>query len=83
MYFVWAQNISKVSRLIIHQKKVLRIINLKDYLFHPGPLFSTHNILKFGEKITLENIILPENQSTDKCLLCFTIGLYLKKPTYI
>ena len=56
-FIVWAQNINKVKRLIILQKKALQIMNFKDQLFHSSPLFSTNNILKVGEKITLENIL--------------------------
>ena len=54
---VWAQNINTVNRPIILQKKALRIINFKDQLFYPSPLFSENNILKFSDKITLENIL--------------------------
>ena len=32
-------------------------MNLKDQLFHSSPLFSENNILKFIDKITLENIL--------------------------
>ena len=32
-------------------------MNFKDQLFHSSPLFSSNNILKFGDKIALENII--------------------------
>ena len=53
----WAQNINTVRRLIILQKKALRIMNFKDQLFHSSPLFSSNNILKFGDKITLENVL--------------------------
>ena len=54
---VWVQNINTVRILIILQKKALRMMNLKDQLFRSSPLFSSNNILKFGDKITLENII--------------------------
>ena len=54
---VCAQNINTVRRLIILQKKALRIMNFKAQLFHSSPLFSSNNILKFGDKITLENIL--------------------------
>ena len=54
---VWAQNINTVNRLIILQKKALRIMNFKDQLFHSIPLFSENNILKFIDKITLEKIL--------------------------
>ena len=43
--------------MIVLQKKALRIMNLKDQLFYSSPLFSSDNILKFVDKITLENII--------------------------
>ena len=54
---VWTQNINAVRRLIILQKKVLEIMNFKDILFHSSPLFSSNNILKFGGKITLKNML--------------------------
>ena len=54
---VWVQNINTVRRLIILQKKALRIMNFKHQLFHSSPLFFSNNILKFGNKITLENIL--------------------------
>ena len=59
IYFciVWAQNINLVKRLIILPKKALRIMNFKDHLFHSSPFFSENNILKFIDKIILENIL--------------------------
>ena len=48
--------INIVNRLIIIQMKVLRIMDFKDQLFGSSPLFSENKILKFGDKITLENI---------------------------
>ena len=54
---VWAQNINAIRRLIILQKKALPIMNFKDQLFRSRPQSSSYNILKFGDKITLENII--------------------------
>ena len=54
---VWVQNINTDNILIILQKKVLCIMNFKDQLFHSSPLFSENNILKFTDKITLENIL--------------------------
>ena len=53
----WTQIINTVRRLIILQKRALRIMNFKDQLFHSRPLFSSNNILKLGDKISLENII--------------------------
>ena len=37
---VWAKNLHTVNRLIILQKKALRIMNFKDQLFHSNPPFS-------------------------------------------
>ena len=54
---VSAQNINTVNRSIILQKKALCIMNFKGQLFHSSPLFSENNILKFIDKITLENIL--------------------------
>ena len=53
---VWGQNINTVGRLIILQKRALRIMDFKDQLFHLSPLFYLNNILKLRNKITLENI---------------------------
>ena len=55
--FVWAQNINTVRRLIILQKKALRIMNFKNQIFNSSPLCPSNNILKFVDKITLENIL--------------------------
>ena len=56
-YNVWAANINTVNRLIILPKKPLQIMNIKDQLFQSFPHFSENNILKFGDKITLEYIL--------------------------
>ena len=62
---VWAQNINTVRRLIILQKKALRIIIFKYELLHSSPLFFSNTILKFGGKITVENIIFV-SKSTNR-----------------
>ena len=46
---VCTQNINTGTRLIILQKKGLRIMNFKVGLFHSSPLLSENNILKFGD----------------------------------
>ena len=40
-------------------------MNFKDQLFHSSPLFSGNNILKFIDKITLENILFA-NKSINR-----------------
>ena len=57
--FVCAKNSNTVNRLIIHQKRALRIMNFKDHLFHSNPHFFTNIILKFGD--TLANILFVNN----------------------
>ena len=73
-FIVWAQNINTVNRLIILQKKALRIVNFEDHLFHSSPLFSENNILKFGDKTNLENILFV-NKSIGRQVY-FMVGLH-------
>ena len=40
-------------------------MNFKDHLFHSSPLFFTNNMLKFVDKITLENILF-DNKSINR-----------------
>ena len=54
---VWAQNCSTIQRIIIFQKKVIRIINFQPRNFHTSPLFKQNSILKFEDKICIENIL--------------------------
>ena len=54
---VWAQNYSTIQRIIILQKKAIRIINFQPRNFHTSPLFKQNSILKFQDKICLENIL--------------------------
>ena len=57
-------------------------MNFKDQLFQSSPLFSSNNILKVGDKITLENILSSVNLSTGKSFLYLMIGLHSQE-TYI
>ena len=70
----WAQYINRVNRLTILQKKALRIKQLISQLFHSSPLFSTNNVLKFRNKISLENILFV-NKSINREVPM--IGLHL------
>ena len=63
-WIVLAQNINTVRRSIILQKKALEIMIFKDQLFHSIPLSSSNNILKFVDKITLENILVISTSIT-------------------
>ena len=55
--FVWAQNFSSIKQILILQKKAVRIINFQPRNSHTSPLFKQNFILKFQDKICLENIL--------------------------
>ena len=75
---VWAQNINTVNRIIILQKKALRIMNFKNQLFHSSPLFSENNILKFIDKTTLKNILFVNESINIQVSPIFMIGLHFQ-----
>ena len=54
---VWAQNCSTIQQIITLQKKVIKIINFQPRNCHTSPLFKQNSILKFQDKICLENIL--------------------------
>ena len=54
---VWAQNRGTIQRIVILQKKAVRIINFQPRNSHTSPLFKQNFILKFQDKICLENIL--------------------------
>ena len=54
---IWGPNLNAVSRIIILQKKGLRIMNFQSRDSHSIPLFKSNNILKREDKILIENII--------------------------
>ena len=54
---VWALNFSSIQRILILQKKAVRIINFQPRNSHTSPLFKQNFILKFQDKICLENIL--------------------------
>ena len=56
-FLVWAQNFSTIQQILISQKKAVRIINFQPRNFHTSPLFKQNSILKFQDKICLENIL--------------------------
>ena len=68
----WAQNYSTIQQIIISQKKAIRIINLQPRNFHNTPLFKQNSILKFQDKICLENILFV-SKSLNNLLPSFLI----------
>ena len=57
---VWAQNRSTIQRIVILQKKAVRIINFQPKNFHTSPLFKQNFISKFQDKMCLENILFVD-----------------------
>ena len=56
-----AQNINSIKRLYILQEKYLRLIYFLNRNAHTICLFKNSNILKFPDKIALENCIFVKN----------------------
>ena len=56
-HLVWAQNCCTIQQNVILQKKAVRIINFQPRNSHTTPLFKQSSILKFQDKICLENIL--------------------------
>ena len=54
---IWAKNFRTIQWIVISQKKAVRIINFQPRNFHTSPLFKQNFILKFQDKICLENIL--------------------------
>ena len=55
---IWAQNSNAVNRVSVLQKKALRIISFHPRDCYSSPLFKKQNLLKFEDKIQLENVLL-------------------------
>ena len=58
---VWAQNFNTIQQILILQKKAVRIIISKQGISIPVPYSSKTLILKFQDKICLENILFVSN----------------------
>ena len=54
---VWAQNRSTIQQIVFLQKKAVRIINFQPRNSHTSLIFKQNFILKFQDKICLENIL--------------------------
>ena len=54
---IWGQNLNSAFRIVTLQKKAIRIINNQPRNSHSSLLFKKSNILKFEDKILINNII--------------------------
>ena len=61
----WAQNCSTIKWIIILRRKAIIIINFQPRNFHTSPLFKQNSILKFQDKICLENILFVSKLLND------------------
>ena len=57
-------------------------MNSKDQLFHSNPLFSSNNILKFGDENRSENILFVSKSINRQVPFVILIGLHFQE-TYI
>ena len=62
-----------LKRIIILRKKAIIIINFQPKNFHTSPLFKQNSILKFQDKISLENILFISKLLTDLSPSVFNI----------
>ena len=68
---IWVQNCSTIQQIVIFQKKAIRIIKFQPRNFHASPLFKKNSILKFQNKIYLENVLF-----VDKCLNNLSLSVF-------
>ena len=73
----WAQNFSTIQQISILQKSAVRIINFQPRNFHTSPLFKQNSILKFQDKICLENILFINKSLNNLSPSIFNTWLFL------
>ena len=54
---VWSQNCHAINQFVVLQKKAFRIINFQPRNSQSSPLFKNSSILKFSDKVNLENTL--------------------------
>ena len=79
---VWAQNFSSFKRTLILQKKTVRIINFQPRNSHPSSLFKQNFIIKFQDKICLENILFVSKPLNNFSPSVFIHGLVFPQTNY-
>ena len=68
---VWVQNCNTIQWIIILQKRAIRIINYQPRNFHTSPLLKQNSILKFQDKICIENILFVSKSLNNSSLPVF------------
>ena len=71
----WAQNGSTIQRILILQKKAVRIINFQPRNSKTSPLFKQNFIIKFQDKICLENVLFVSKSLNNLTLSVFSTWL--------
>ena len=79
-YLVWYQNCSTIQRIVILQKKAIRIINFKPRNLHTIHLFKQSTILKFQDKICLDNILFGSKSLNKLSPSVFNTVFFLRPP---
>ena len=70
---VCAHNRSTIQKIVILQKMAVRIINFQPRDPHTSPLFKQSSILKFKDKICLENILFVSKSLNNLTPTVFSI----------
>ena len=79
---VWAQNYNVINRLVILQKKALRIMNYQPRNSHTSLLFRKAAVLKFKDKINLENILFVSKSINNLLLSLFNNWFVFSSDTH-
>ena len=61
VWLVWHEYSNAMSKILTFRKKTMRIINFQSRNCHSSPLFSKLKLLKFNDKVLLENVLLISN----------------------
>ena len=69
----WAQTCNTIQQSIILHKKDIRIIYFQQRNFHTSPLLKQNSILKFQDKICLENVLFISKSLNNLSPLVFSI----------
>ena len=63
---IWGQNVCRINQLFILQKKALRLIHFKKRNAHSAPPFFKSKIVKYPDKIKIENCLFISKYVNNK-----------------